>query len=239
MLERKKHATRNSRHHVSGQKSTSKYNNLSKSPTELQKANNRRIIAEFLYDIPDNVGWWYRLPQLRSGAPKNSRINDMDPDLIMPHLGSIFGLTEEAIAIVLIEMGCLRVHGNRSVICEKGWEYLSAEFGMKDRVEHTKTKLSGKEYWHIRLGFPPPKLSTPYQIFKCFTTANHTNISPPRQLNDRRAEKFVTSQLVHVMKNSYLFEKMLGNYVETYCLERIGYTQRVIRLALEDYKGMF
>ena len=120
MLERKKQATRNSRHHVSGQKSTSKYNNLSKSPTELQKANNRRIIAEFLYDIPDNVGWWYRLPQLRSGAPKNSRINDMDPDLIMPHLGSIFGLTEEAIAIVLIEMGCFREHGNRSVMCEKG-----------------------------------------------------------------------------------------------------------------------
>ena len=46
---------------------------------------------------------------------------------------------------------------------------------------------------------------------------------------------FVTTQLILVLKNSHLFDEMLGNYVEHQTLEMIGYNKRLIANALDDY----
>lgn len=61
----------------------------------------RSILAEFLKEIPITNGWWYCIPVL------NSKIINEDLNMCLPHFGSIFGLTEDAIAVVLIEMGLL------------------------------------------------------------------------------------------------------------------------------------
>ena len=63
----------------------------------------RSILAEFLKEIPTTNGLWYRIAVL------NSDIVNEDLNMCLPHFGSIFGLTEDAIAVVLIEMGLLRL----------------------------------------------------------------------------------------------------------------------------------
>ena len=66
----------------------------------------RSILAEFLEKIPTTTGWWYRIPVL------NSNMNNRELDNYLPHLGTLFGLTEDAIAVVFIEMGLLRLGYN-------------------------------------------------------------------------------------------------------------------------------
>jgi hypothetical protein len=67
------------------------------------QARNRRVIARFLESLPQNQGWWYRVPKLNY---KPSKSSDLDLDDIMPHLGTLFfGLTEDATAMILVEMG--------------------------------------------------------------------------------------------------------------------------------------
>ncbi len=64
------------------------------------QARNRSVIARFLENLPENQGWWYRVPKLNYKPPKSS---DVDPDDVMPHLGTLFGLTEDATSIILVD----------------------------------------------------------------------------------------------------------------------------------------
>ena len=115
------------------------FNPSNNDSTAIEKSLNRRILAEFVSEIPEDIGWWYRLSHLDMGnthghARKNSKFLH-HPDSVMPHLGTIFGLTEEATAIICLEMGCLRLYGKKTVMHEQGWENLRSEFGMRKRVE--------------------------------------------------------------------------------------------------------
>ena len=50
---------------------TSSYSGLKKD--KITQSRNRRVIAEFLEDVPDNEGWWYHIPKLRDHNPKHHR----------------------------------------------------------------------------------------------------------------------------------------------------------------------
>jgi hypothetical protein len=85
------------------------------------QARNRRVIARFLESLPRDQGWWYRVPKLNY---KPTKLTKTDPDDVMPHLGTLFGLTEDATAMILVEMGCLseRQEGITTVTRPQGWD---------------------------------------------------------------------------------------------------------------------
>ena len=59
------------------------------------------VLASFLETIAKNGGWWYRVPR---GIVKSEKDPPFAQDAIMPHIGTIFGLTEEATQIILHEI---------------------------------------------------------------------------------------------------------------------------------------
>jgi hypothetical protein len=62
----------------------------------------RKVLALFLSDLLDGVGWWYRLPQMsRETSNETEKHYNYPPDNLMPHLGRVFGLHEDATAVVL------------------------------------------------------------------------------------------------------------------------------------------
>ena len=70
----------------------------------------RNYLVEFLKKILTTTGWWYRIPILNS-SDKNVTL-----DLCLPHLGTLFGLTEDAMAVVLLEMGLLKRIEKRMIL---------------------------------------------------------------------------------------------------------------------------
>ena len=84
----------------------------------------KRVLASFLETIAQDGGWWYRVPR---GIVRGEKDHPFAQDAIMPHLGTIFGLTEEATHIILHEMGLLCCKKNKNkqdtyTVCTKGWE---------------------------------------------------------------------------------------------------------------------
>jgi hypothetical protein len=79
-------------------------------------------------------------------------------DVIMPHLGHVFGLTELAMWAMLVEMGCMSENKRSKSwgVNTEGWELLIAEFGVDKsiQVSPTKMKENGRRVHFIRLGFP-------------------------------------------------------------------------------------
>jgi hypothetical protein len=75
-----------------------------------ERANCRKVLASFLEEIPENEGWWHRLPL----APKSSKDGkSVATGATLPHLGSVFGLSEQATLLFLVEMGCHQAKGER------------------------------------------------------------------------------------------------------------------------------
>jgi tetrahydromethanopterin S-methyltransferase subunit E len=60
----------------------------------------------FVEKIPDDKGWWYRLPSYIALSEDNQ---PLPTDTILPHLGHAFGLTELAMWAILVEMVMERV----------------------------------------------------------------------------------------------------------------------------------
>jgi hypothetical protein len=94
------------------------------------QARNRHVIARFLESLPNDQGWWYRVPKLNC---KPGKTTDFDPDDLIPHLVTLFGLTEDATSIILVEMGFLleRKKGTTTITCQQGWDDLASEFKVK------------------------------------------------------------------------------------------------------------
>ena len=109
----------------------------------------REILADFIKETvgKNNTGWWFRIPMLRETSKEV--IWSCPQDIIMPQLGSIFGLTERAIAIVLIKMGCLTQMKSASGelhtrIKMKGWEFMKSQFKVSDYLEATPYQFTGQ-----------------------------------------------------------------------------------------------
>jgi hypothetical protein len=65
----------------------------------------QKVLASFLGIIADEGGWWYRIPK---GTVRESNKEEAIPqDIVLPHFGTVFGLSEEATQIILHEMGLL------------------------------------------------------------------------------------------------------------------------------------
>jgi hypothetical protein len=97
-------------------------------------ANYRKVLASFLEEIPKNKGWWYRLPM----APISSKISEpILTDAILPHLGNVFGLSEQAMLLFLFEMGCYQARGEGYTINKTGWEAFEAEFKVSKELHQT------------------------------------------------------------------------------------------------------
>ena len=77
----------------------------------------------------------------------------MAQDAIMPHMEQVFGLTEEAAVLVLVEMGLIKSHNNgKYVMIKQGWTNLGALFKVDNLVEVSPMSWDKKEYWYVRLG---------------------------------------------------------------------------------------
>jgi hypothetical protein len=75
-----------------------------------EHANCRKVLASFLKEIPKNKGWWCWLPL----APTSSkRGKPIATDASLPHLGNVFGLSEQATLLFLVEIGCHQAKGER------------------------------------------------------------------------------------------------------------------------------
>ena len=116
----------------------------------IEQSQNRKIIAKFLDEVPDTLGWWYRIPKL-SQEWNNTQLKLIKKcGKVLPHFGSIFGISEDAMALILEAMGCLQKHGNRRChVCKAGWEALIAEFKVKGKIKISLTRIEGASISYV------------------------------------------------------------------------------------------
>ena len=90
----------------------------------------RKIVVEYLEKIPTTIGWWYQIPVL------NRSNSSRELDSCLPHLGTLFGLTEDAIAVVFVEIGLLKIKitdlGISTILLKNAWDNLAGEFNVKN-----------------------------------------------------------------------------------------------------------
>jgi hypothetical protein len=107
-----------------------------------KQANYREVLASFVGKISPAKGWWYRLPsrvtQTQDGKP-------LPFDAILPHMGTLFGLTELAMWVILHKMGCFKKQGDGFIINTQGWDDLKYEFKVKSFIEVSKSRLDGTQ----------------------------------------------------------------------------------------------
>ncbi len=97
-----------------------------------KQASYRQVLALFIEKIPSAKGWWYRLPS-RVSPPQGGK--PLPFDAILPHMGTLFGLTKLAMWVILYEMGCYKKKGIGFIINIQGWDDLKCEFKMKSFIE--------------------------------------------------------------------------------------------------------
>jgi hypothetical protein len=168
----------------------------------------REVLASFVGKIPDAKGWWYRLPS------RVSPTQDSQPlpfDAILPHMGTLFGLTELAMWVILYKMGFYKRKGATFIINNQGWDDLKYDFKVKSFIEVSKSKMDGTICTYIRLGFPKDK---PTVIWKKFE--NKELKKYPTAINSRASTKFVREELVKILKGSNMFIEVLEGHVRSY-----------------------
>jgi hypothetical protein len=152
-----------------------------------KQASYREVLASFIGKIPHAKGWWYRLPSrvapTQDGQP-------LPFDAILPHMGTLFGLTELAMWVILYEMGCYKKKNNKFIINLQGWDDLKYEFKVKSFIEVSTSRLDGTRCTYIRLGFPTDK---PTVIWKKYE--NQQLKKYPTAISSRASTKFVREEL--------------------------------------------
>jgi hypothetical protein len=128
-----------------------------------EHASYRKVLAVFLEEIPRNKRWWYQLPSATTSSKDGKPIAT---DAILPHLGNVFGLSEPAMLLFLVKMGCYQARGEGYTLNKTGWEaFEQAEFKVKSYIEVSRTSFDkGNGINLIRLGFPEHK---PSVIWDC------------------------------------------------------------------------
>eukprot|EP00559_Dactyliosolen_fragilissimus_P003528 CAMPEP_0184862650 /NCGR_PEP_ID=MMETSP0580-20130426/7080_1 /TAXON_ID=1118495 /ORGANISM="Dactyliosolen fragilissimus" /LENGTH=293 /DNA_ID=CAMNT_0027360603 /DNA_START=95 /DNA_END=976 /DNA_ORIENTATION=- len=164
----------------------------------------RKTLAEFICCIPDTRCWWYRLPHFNTSGSRPERIGT---DEMMPQLGHVFGLEEEAMTIALYEMGLLGFNDKRGTYMMKsGWEDLKSLFKIESNmVEFEQTKVTfcngkRKNVWFIRMGNCK---FYPIMIIK-------KKILPPTKLISRESSSFVCQEIMEIYKRSDKLELLFN-----------------------------
>jgi hypothetical protein len=174
----------------------------------LKQANYREILAPFIGKIPHAKGWWYRLPSRIAPA------QDGQPllfDAILPHMGTLFGLIELAMWVIVYEMGCYKKKGKSFIINIQGWDDLKYEYMMKSFLEVSTSRLDGTRCTYIRLGFPTDKPTVIWKKYKSRELKKH-----PTAISSRASTKFVREELVKRLKGANMFLEVLEGHVRSY-----------------------
>jgi hypothetical protein len=127
-------------------------------------------------------------------------------------MGTLFGLTELAMWVILYEMGCYKKKNNKFIINLQGWDDLKHEFKVKSFIEVSTSRLDGTRCTHIRLGFPTDK--QPTVIWKKYE--NHQLKKYPTAISSRGSTKFVREELVKILKGLNLFLEVLKGHISNY-----------------------
>ena len=69
--------------------------------------------TSFVDKIPADKGWWYRLPSMSILSQEQEEVVS---DHILPHMGTVFGLTEAVMLIILFQMECVKKKGDSYII---------------------------------------------------------------------------------------------------------------------------
>jgi hypothetical protein len=168
----------------------------------------QKVLASFLSTIARDGGWWYRIPKGTASDPNKEDV--IPQDAIMPHFGTLFGLSEAATQIILHEMGLLNYDQNnqRYSVQHNGWEDLASMFQVKHLIELESTKFNKKRQSYVRLGIVSENGRNPNKIWKAFTK-DKKSIFRPSGLTNRRSTAFVTQELVRILRKSKLFPKII------------------------------
>jgi hypothetical protein len=168
----------------------------------------REVLASFVGRTPPAKGWWYRLP---SKVTPTQDGQSLPFDAILPHMGTLFGLTELAMWVILYEMGCYKKKGDAFIINTQGWDDLKYEFKVKSFIEVSKSRLDGTQCTYIRLGFPKDKPTVIWKKYENKEIKKH-----PTAISSRASTKFVREELVKILKGSNMFLEVLKGHVKSY-----------------------
>lgn len=186
------------------------------SSNDMKDSYHQQVLASFLTTIPKNKGWWYQLPEM---LPEEKIKTNLCTDIYLPYLGAIFGLAEEATAIILIEMGLLKHNNKTGTRVDQGeWENLKALFGLRQELEVQRTCIripNGNKLskWFIKVG---SCCNSPSKVW-C------QKIIPPTKLVTRETSQFVFTKLVDFFErvtSSRHFLKQVFTLVHFYLLPR-------------------
>jgi hypothetical protein len=138
-------------------------------------------------------------------------------DVILPHLGTVFGLSEQATLLFLVKVGCCQAKGEGCIINPKGWDDLAAEFKAKSHIEVSKTSFDKRSDINlIRLGFLEHKPAVIWRTCKQGETK-----APPRAISSHASAKFARTEFTNVFKGSKLHMDVLRHHVGS-CVKEDG-----------------
>jgi hypothetical protein len=132
-------------------------------------------------------------------------------DAILPHMGTLFGLTELAMWVILYEMGCYKKKKNRFIINIQGWDDLKYQFKVKSFIEVSNSRLDGTQCAFIRLGFPKDKPTVIWKKYQHQEIQKHSTA-----ISSRASTQFVREELVKILKGSNMFLEVLKGHVMQY-----------------------
>jgi hypothetical protein len=104
----------------------------------------RQVLAKFISDVPPKKGWWFRLPSLSTSGKKRAT---HPTDCCLPHLGVLFGMSEDCMARILLEMECLVLKNSgttTTTINQPGWVHLRDEFRL---FRGSRERCLSKDSW--------------------------------------------------------------------------------------------
>mmetsp|Transcript_697 Transcript_697/g.1115 ORF Transcript_697/g.1115 Transcript_697/m.1115 type:complete len:174 (+) Transcript_697:59-580(+) len=151
----------------------------------------RKLLVDFIISIPDWGGWWYRMPSYDSTSDKPQHYC-IEKNL--PHLGHVFGMEENAMAINLLEMVLLKLKGRRTIVIRHEFDWLKALFKLHSRileVEDTSFKaLNRNKCRKLFVKIGSHKMN-PLEII-CL------NLLPPSKLTVRETSAFVCTKIMEI-----------------------------------------
>ena len=172
-------------------------------------------------------GWWFRLPKVNPNGKESPPIRQ---DVVMPQLGRLFGLAEEAAALVLVEMGLMtRQNDGRVVYKESGWNEFSNRFMVGDVVEACRVYFDENSITMLDLGWWI--LCTKVQLHCGSNTKKNTDVTCPISLCNRKTTSFISGELRSILVQSEFFDSLSQI---SYYGDGGDYSSRKMRIAKEN-----
>ncbi|KAL7581270.1 hypothetical protein ACA910_006041 [Epithemia clementina (nom. ined.)] len=164
----------------------------------------QKVFADFLQKIDNKDGWWYQVPRVH---PSSGERPIIPQDCIMPHFGMVFGLSEDAAAIVLESMGLLSLNvskGETKVFKDRWDDFCGLHQIANTSMEVQKAKFAWR-YWYVQLGKMLREFPHPCRIWQIFCQ-DHTTISLPTTITSQKTIGNTMEKFMNMVKESSLFD---------------------------------